>query len=134
MLRLPAVCVVTPGNKRTLCARAHTIHVRACRVADAFYAKLKQRAQSINIGDPLQPGCRMGPVVSAAQYERVRSYVQVGRLGRLIDCDSPASRPATAFCHYIVAICLLPHALLGTLGSIAPWCKQRLGCNQAFFS
>lgn len=48
-----------------------------CSVADAFYAKLKQRAQSINIGDPLQPGCRMGPIVSAAQYERVRSYVQV---------------------------------------------------------
>uniref|UniRef100_A0A383V7C2 Aldehyde dehydrogenase domain-containing protein n=1 Tax=Tetradesmus obliquus TaxID=3088 RepID=A0A383V7C2_TETOB len=48
------------------------------RVADAFYAKLKQRAQSINIGDPLQPGCRMGPIVSAAQYERVRGYVQIG--------------------------------------------------------
>jgi betaine-aldehyde dehydrogenase len=47
-------------------------------VADAFYAKLKERAQSINIGDPLQPGCRMGPIVSAAQYERVRGYVQVG--------------------------------------------------------
>jgi hypothetical protein len=46
-------------------------------VADAFYEKLKQRAESIQIGDPLQPGCRMGPVVSAAQYERVRSYVQV---------------------------------------------------------
>jgi betaine-aldehyde dehydrogenase len=46
-------------------------------VAGAFYAKLKERAQSINIGDPLQPGCRMGPIVSAAQYERVRGYVQV---------------------------------------------------------
>jgi acyl-CoA reductase-like NAD-dependent aldehyde dehydrogenase len=48
-----------------------------CSVADAFYAKLKERAQSINIGDPLQPGCRMGPIVSASQYERVRGYVQV---------------------------------------------------------
>jgi betaine-aldehyde dehydrogenase len=48
-----------------------------CSVADAFYAKLKERAQSINIADPLQPGSRMGPIVSAAQYERVRGYVQV---------------------------------------------------------
>lgn len=52
-----------------------------CSVADTFYDKLKQRAQSINIGDPLQPGCRMGPVVSASQYERVRGYVQVGSCG-----------------------------------------------------
>lgn len=48
-----------------------------CRVADVFYNKLRSRAQSIKIGDPLQPGCRMGPIVSAAQYERVRGYVQV---------------------------------------------------------
>ncbi|KAF6259119.1 aldehyde dehydrogenase domain-containing protein [Scenedesmus sp. NREL 46B-D3] len=48
------------------------------RVADAFYAKLKERAQSISIGDPLQTGCRMGPIVSASQYERVRGYVQIG--------------------------------------------------------
>lgn len=50
-----------------------------CSVADTFYDKLKQRAHSIKIGDPLQPGCRMGPVVSAAQYDRVRHYVQVCR-------------------------------------------------------
>jgi hypothetical protein len=48
-----------------------------CRVADAFYAKLKGRAQSIAVGDPLAPGCRLGPIVSEAQYARVTSYVQV---------------------------------------------------------
>lgn len=46
--------------------------------AESFYSKLKARAASIKIGDPLQPGCRMGPLVSAAQYERVRGYVQAG--------------------------------------------------------
>jgi acyl-CoA reductase-like NAD-dependent aldehyde dehydrogenase len=61
------------------------LDVSCCSVADAFYAKLKERAQCINIGDPLQPGCRMGPIVSAAQYERVRGYVQVrcNKQGRL---------------------------------------------------
>jgi hypothetical protein len=48
-----------------------------CSVAEVFYEKLRQRAQSIQIGDPLTPGCRMGPVVSASQYDRVRHYVQV---------------------------------------------------------
>eukprot|EP00775_Hariotina_reticulata_P006856 gene6856-7072_t len=48
------------------------------RVAEEFYERLKARAQSINIGDPLQPGCRMGPVVNAAQYQRVQGFVQAG--------------------------------------------------------
>lgn len=52
-------------------------------VAESFYDKLKARAASIKIGDPLQPGCRMGPLVSGAQYERVRGYVQVGGAGGL---------------------------------------------------
>jgi betaine-aldehyde dehydrogenase len=51
-------------------------------VAPAFYAKLKERAAAIRVGDPLQPGCRLGPVVSEAQYKRVMSYVQVGGRGR----------------------------------------------------
>jgi hypothetical protein len=51
-------------------------------VAPAFYERLKERARSIRVGDPLQPGCRLGPVVSEGQYKRVMSYVQVGRYGR----------------------------------------------------
>jgi hypothetical protein len=49
-------------------------------VAQPFYAKLKERAAAIRIGDPLQPGCRLGPVVSEGQYKRVMSYVQVGSI------------------------------------------------------
>ncbi|GBF99899.1 betaine aldehyde dehydrogenase [Raphidocelis subcapitata] len=44
--------------------------------APAFCARLKERAASIRIGDPLQPGCRLGPLVNEGQYKRVMSYVQ----------------------------------------------------------
>lgn len=47
-------------------------------VAPKFLAALKKRAESIKIGDPLQPGCRMGPLVCESQYKKVLGYVQVG--------------------------------------------------------
>lgn len=59
-----------------ICSSTSRILVHSS-VAQAFYDKLKARAAAIRIGDPLQPGCRLGPVVSEAQYKRVMSYVQV---------------------------------------------------------
>jgi acyl-CoA reductase-like NAD-dependent aldehyde dehydrogenase len=50
-----------------------------CRVAQDFHGKLKARAEAIKKGDPLEPGCRMGPIVCESQYKRVMSYVQVGK-------------------------------------------------------
>lgn len=59
-----------------ICSSTSRILVHSSVAAD-FYAKLKARAASIRVGDPLEPGCRLGPVVSEAQYKRVMSYVQV---------------------------------------------------------
>jgi acyl-CoA reductase-like NAD-dependent aldehyde dehydrogenase len=52
-------------------------------IAPRFLAALKQRAESIRVGDPLQPGCRLGPLVCEAQHRKVMGYVQVSG-GRLI--------------------------------------------------
>ncbi|KIZ01547.1 hypothetical protein MNEG_6416 [Monoraphidium neglectum] len=60
-----------------ICSSTSRILVHSSIAAD-FYGKLKARAQSIRVGDPLEPGCRLGPVVSEAQYRRVSSYVQAG--------------------------------------------------------
>lgn len=48
-------------------------------VAPAFYAQLKKRAESIKLGDPLSPDCRLGPVVSQSQYSKVMSYIASGK-------------------------------------------------------
>lgn len=49
-------------------------------IAPQFFALLKQRAESIKVGNPSAKGCRLGPIVSKKQYERVMGYIQSGVL------------------------------------------------------
>jgi acyl-CoA reductase-like NAD-dependent aldehyde dehydrogenase len=46
-------------------------HEEATRIA-------KETAELFKVGDPRQPGVKLGPLVSATQLERVRSYIQKG--------------------------------------------------------
>jgi betaine-aldehyde dehydrogenase len=41
------------------------------RIAGPLLARLKAHAERIDVGDPLSPGCRMGPLINAAQHARV---------------------------------------------------------------
>jgi aldehyde dehydrogenase (NAD+) len=59
----------TAGSRLLL---AETIH-------DAFMEKLVKRAESMAPGDPLNAKCRMGPVVSQEQYDRVLGYIETGK-------------------------------------------------------
>lgn len=45
---------------------------------DEFTAKLIDAAQSLRIGDPMDPDTRMGPIISAKQLKRVSDYVAIG--------------------------------------------------------
>ena len=49
------------------------------RVADDLMAEIVKVATSIAVGDPLDPATQMGPVVDAAQLQRVLGYVEIGR-------------------------------------------------------
>ena len=46
-------------------------------IADKFYARLKQRAESIKIGNPLEEDCRLGPVVAKSQLDKITAFIQV---------------------------------------------------------
>jgi len=48
-------------------------------VRDEFLEKLIKRAQGMQPGDPLDPRCRMGPLVSQEQLDRVMGYVEKGK-------------------------------------------------------
>jgi betaine-aldehyde dehydrogenase len=65
-------------------------------IAPRFLAALKQRAESIKVGDPLQPGCRLGPLVCESQYQKVLGYVQVSWLERCLEqlAEAPKGWPA----------------------------------------
>lgn len=40
-------------------------------------AKLKTRAESIRIADPLDAATRLGPIISEQQYNKVMQYIEV---------------------------------------------------------
>jgi aldehyde dehydrogenase (NAD+) len=65
----------TTGQRCTATSR-FILHEKIYRrFVDAFVA----RARALTIGDGLDPAVRMGPLVSRAQVERVKTYVAIGR-------------------------------------------------------
>ena len=48
-------------------------------IKDRFLARLKERTQTIRLGDPMDEATQMGPLVSAAQLEKVMGYVRKGQ-------------------------------------------------------
>jgi acyl-CoA reductase-like NAD-dependent aldehyde dehydrogenase len=49
------------------------------RSVDEFVEKLVERTQRIRVGDPMQPGVQMGPVVSQRQLDRILELVESAR-------------------------------------------------------
>ena len=47
-------------------------------IAPAFLSRLKARAESIRMCDPMHPGCRLGPLVCESQYKKVCQYIKDG--------------------------------------------------------
>lgn len=62
---------VCSANSRLLVERS---------VHDALVGLVVDRARTILPGDPLDPATRMGPLVSVAHADRVRSFIETGRL------------------------------------------------------
>jgi aldehyde dehydrogenase (NAD+) len=71
-------------------------------VHDAMLARLIERAQKLKLGDGLEPGTDVGPVVNRGQKERVHSYVEIGKAegAKLVAGGSPAEDGALAQGHF----------------------------------
>ncbi len=48
-------------------------------IKDAFLARLKARTQPILLGDPLDMATQMGPLISAAQMDKVLGYIETAK-------------------------------------------------------
>ncbi|MEM9716423.1 MAG: betaine-aldehyde dehydrogenase [Pseudomonadota bacterium] len=57
-----------------ICSNATRVFVQK-GIKDAFLDRLTERTANIKIGDPMDPETQIGPLVSAAQAERVRHYL-----------------------------------------------------------
>ena len=61
-----------------VCSNATRVFVQA-GIREAFLKKLVARTEAITIGDPMDEGVQMGPLVSAAQHAKVIGYIKQGR-------------------------------------------------------
>ena len=48
-------------------------------IEDRFLERLTERTKKIVIGDPLDPETQMGPLINRAQYDKVLSYIEIGK-------------------------------------------------------
>jgi aldehyde dehydrogenase (NAD+) len=65
-------------NQGEVCSAGSRIIV-ANDIYDNFMDALDKRTRSIRVGDPLDPQTYMGPVVSEEQFDRVLSYIEIGK-------------------------------------------------------
>ncbi|PPB80266.1 betaine aldehyde dehydrogenase [Albidovulum inexpectatum] len=64
-------------------------------IKEKFLTRLRERTESIRIGDPLDDATQMGPLVSAQQLEKVLSYIEIARRegARLVTGGNRIQRP-----------------------------------------
>ncbi|WP_420993119.1 aldehyde dehydrogenase [Cupriavidus sp. 30B13] len=64
-------------------------------IYDDAMARLLAIARAARMGDPMDAGTQIGPVTTRAQYEKVLSYIDIGRRegARVVLGGGPASRP-----------------------------------------
>ena len=61
-----------------ICSNGTRVFVHR-RVRDDFLARLLRRTEAIRLGDPLDERTQMGPLISAAQREKVLNYIDIGK-------------------------------------------------------
>jgi betaine-aldehyde dehydrogenase len=65
-------------NQGEVCSAGSRILVEQA-IHDRFVEAMVEKARAIRLGDPMDRGTRMGPLVTAAHRERVLGYVEQGR-------------------------------------------------------
>jgi acyl-CoA reductase-like NAD-dependent aldehyde dehydrogenase len=79
------------ANNGEACLAGSRILVQA-GIAERFMATFAQRAQRIRLGDPLEQGTEMGPMVSAAHRDKVRGFFDsCARQGDHLLCGGPGA-------------------------------------------
>lgn len=72
------------GNSGQICVCGSRILVQR-GIYDAFVERLAAAAAEMRVGDPLDPGTELGPLVSRDHAEKVWRYIEVGKAeGRLV--------------------------------------------------
>ena len=65
-------------NQGQVCCAGSRLFVEES-VKEEFQDKLKERAQRVTVGDPMDKTTQMGPQVSREQLDRIKGYMEIGR-------------------------------------------------------
>jgi acyl-CoA reductase-like NAD-dependent aldehyde dehydrogenase len=88
-----AVASVFANAGQDCCARSRVIVERG--IAAAVIDAIAARAEALVVGDPLDAATQMGPLISAAQRQRIETYLAVGRAeGARLACGGQRCAPA----------------------------------------
>jgi betaine-aldehyde dehydrogenase len=91
-------------------------------IAPKLFARLKLECEKITIGDPLEDGVLLGPLVSSGQYQKVLGYLEVAKqegLTLLTGGKRPAHLPKGYFLEPTVFTDVPPSSRL--------WCEEIFG-------
>src|SRR5699024_277957 len=66
------------GNAGEICASGSRILVQRS-VFDELTNMIKERLKITNLGDPLDPNSAMGPVANQSQFDKIKSYIEIGK-------------------------------------------------------
>ena len=75
---LPAPMMGVFYNSGQVCAAGTRIFVQHDKY-DNFVDQLTRFTEGMTVGDPLDPKTKMGPVVSKERFDRVKSYLEIGK-------------------------------------------------------
>src|SRR5437764_1493956 len=84
-------------NQGEVCSAGSRILVEK-PIYSKFVEAMTEKAKKIKLGPPLERGTKMGPVVSKEQYDRVCSYLEVGKKeGKVASGGGPSDKFAKGF-------------------------------------
>jgi betaine-aldehyde dehydrogenase len=119
-------------NQGEVCSAGSRILVERS-IYSRFVEAMSERAKRIRLGPPLERETKMGPLVSKEQYERVRSYQEVGKQEAKVAVGG--GRPATLARGYYVEPTIFYDAansariaqeeIFGPVATVIPFADER---------
>src|SRR5579864_9140603 len=115
-------------NQGEVCSAGSRILVERS-IYPRFVEAMTEKAKHIKVGPPLERATKMGPLVSKEQYDRVRSYQELGKQeaklaaggGRAADRDKGYYVEPTIFCDVDNSARIAREEIFGPVAAVIPF-------------
>ncbi len=118
---LDIVCGGIFFNAGQMCSATSRLLIERS-IAEDFTARLKQRVESIKVGDPMDPATQMGPLSSRQQYQKVQQYIQQGLDAGLNAVTGGGRQPAISKGYFVA-----PTIFADVPFDSPLWCEEIFG-------